>query len=102
MRFSPSVTTTPSSALSTIADYRRAHADLEQALAGIHSPLFHVYQVADAYCHPDCAISNAEGMPYYYDGDHMTFTGSRLLEATLDRVVIDLLGRQDLQSAKAP
>ena len=81
-------------ALASIDDYRRENAELTRALAGIDEPGFHRYEVAELFCAPDCAISNEAGIPYYYDVEHLTDTGSRLLEGTLSRMLTDLLSSQ--------
>ncbi len=88
--------------LATLDDYRREHAALASALAGIRVPGFRVYEVAQHYCTPACAISSAAGVPYYYDRDHMTVTGSRLLQGTLSRMLADVVASHGDQSARAP
>ena len=70
--------------------------------AGIRVPGFRVYEVAQHYCTPACAISSAAGVPYYYDRDHMTVTGSRLLQGTLSRMLADVVASHGDQSARAP
>lgn len=88
--------------LTTIADYRREHADLIRGLSDIRLPTFRIYEVADHYCQPDCAVSSDTGLPYYYDRDHMTVTGGRLLQGTLKRMLSDLVTSEGAQSARAP
>ena len=72
-----------------IDDYRRHHAGQLARLKQIEVPGFRVYEVAQDLCQPLCEIADAHGALFYYDEHHLTLTGSRQLEPTLEQVVSD-------------
>lgn len=77
--------------LISLADYQAEHREQLARLKTIQTRGFRLYEVAADFCRPRCEISNAAGVPFYFDDHHLTLTGSRLLEPTLERLVDDLL-----------
>ena len=47
-------------------------------------PEMPVVRVRALFCDPACRTTDATGRPLYMDADHLTLTGARLLEPTLD------------------
>lgn len=87
----------------SLDDYRRLHAGRREQLEKIAVPGFRVYEIAQDLCKPDCGITAADGSLFYYDEHHLTLTGSRQLEPTLERLVADLsMGRPAAQAAAQP
>lgn len=74
-------------------DYRLHHAQRLARLQLITVPGFGIYQIAQDLCRPGCAVEDAEGALLYRDEHHLTLTGSRQLQPTLEQVVADLSQR---------
>ena len=77
--------------LTTLDDYRRQHDELARRLHRIDVPSFRIYDVADVFCGTDCRVRDDAGTPLYFDGGHLTLTGSRLLKERFDAVITELL-----------
>lgn len=55
----------------------------------IDSTNFNVLSVVDSFCKPDCKFSSETGAPWYFDDNHLTVTGSRILVKALESVFMD-------------
>ncbi|HEY0941657.1 MAG TPA: acyltransferase family protein [Steroidobacter sp.] len=71
-------------------DYARVNADLIAKLSKIDYEKFVVYGTAEAFCNRDCRLVSASGKPYYFDGGHLTLTGSEALREVFEHVIDDL------------
>jgi hypothetical protein len=74
-----------------IADYRAANGEFQRQVEALGQANLAVYDVAPAFCTPDCALAAADGTPFYFDDAHLTLTGARALRALVDRVIGDLM-----------
>lgn len=65
----------------TYAQYLQANQDIINKSHELKSKYsnFDYLEVGPIFCNPICAISNEAKNPYYFDGDHLTITGSELL-----------------------
>lgn len=48
---------------------------------------FTVYEVAEVMCPQECLLSNVEMHPYYFDTNHLTLTGSKLLIPIFEKIL---------------
>jgi len=55
-------------------------------LEEIEASNFKVYGVVDYFCENKCEIASDDGMPYYFDSDHLTITGAKLLNPLFDEI----------------
>lgn len=46
---------------------------------------FSYLNAGEAFCAPICSISTTDKRPYYYDDDHLTLTGSRILKPVFNQ-----------------
>jgi peptidoglycan/LPS O-acetylase OafA/YrhL len=72
-------------------DYQALNSSLIHHVAELESDKFRVYRIADKFCNSDCRLMSEDGKPLYFDGGHLTLTGSKVLSEVFDRVVADLL-----------
>jgi peptidoglycan/LPS O-acetylase OafA/YrhL len=70
--------------------YRLANAGLIDGLANAD---FRIYETAGVFCRSYCTFVSDNGKPLYFDGGHLTLTGSGLLRGVFDRVIADLDSR---------
>ena len=47
-------------------------------------------------CRSKCLYADAQGIPYYWDSDHLTLSGASLLSSALDDVVFKLVKSSDI------
>ena len=78
----------------SLDDYRQQHAARLTRLRQVPVPSFRVYEIAQDLCRPRCEITAADGTLFYYDEHHLTLTGSRQLEPTLERLLADVASAQ--------
>ena len=71
------------------ADYKNINNDLYSNLSHITKDHFLVYEVDNLLCAENCQITNASGNPYYFDDDHLTLTGSKLLRPLFNQIITD-------------
>jgi hypothetical protein len=73
-----------------INDYLNSNRYLSENLTKIDYAEFRIYQVADIFCRPDCQLISEDGKPLYFDGGHLTLTGSEMLKKVFSRLISDL------------
>ena len=73
-----------------IDDYKRFNEKLLEKLASIDYAKFRTYQVADAFCQPDCRLISTSGKPLYFDRWHLTLTGSEVLRSVFESLIVEL------------
>ncbi|WP_337920347.1 acyltransferase family protein [Vibrio cholerae] len=78
-----------SSLLQTKDDYLNENKEFLANVGAIESDNFKKYSVVDYFCSPTCRYSDNVGVPYYFDTDHLTLTGSDLLVDLFDKIVKD-------------
>lgn len=71
----------------TVDDYLLDNATLIDAIS---TQKFGVYSTVEVFCRPGCVAASPDGRPLYFDAEHLTKTGSRMLAAVLERVMADL------------
>jgi peptidoglycan/LPS O-acetylase OafA/YrhL len=81
-------------------DYQLLNGSLNSGLAKIDYDKFKVYQVVDVLCRSACRLISDTGMPLYFDRQHLTLTGSKLLRGVFDLVISDL--SDEILSDKLP
>lgn len=84
------VGTTPSQ---TLANYNSANGDLRSGLKQLEPSGLKVYEVASFFLGPDGLffLTDKSSRPLYFDDDHLTLTGSRVLKPLFETVISDLL-----------
>lgn len=60
-------------------DYYRENQELTTRIAAIKQDNFSVVHTIDSFCDKKCHFMTTQAKPYYYDGGHLTLTGSNLL-----------------------
>jgi peptidoglycan/LPS O-acetylase OafA/YrhL len=74
----------------SLEDYQSSLRGLIDGVTRIHYPNFKVYGTAQAFCRSDCRMASQSGKPFYFDGGHLTLTGSEELRGVIERVIEDL------------
>lgn len=74
-----------------IEDYEKIHSVLIDGIAAIRAANFKVYPIAGSLCSDGCRMISDDGKPLYFDGSHLTLTGSRVLAGVFDAVIDDVL-----------
>jgi hypothetical protein len=46
-----------------------------------------VYDTYQVFCHSECAISDIEKHPFYFDSGHLTLTGSKILKPVFEKII---------------
>lgn len=68
-------------------DYMEDNSDLFRSLDEISGSNFSRMAVVDYFCKPECSYQSSEGVPFYYDGGHLTLTGSYVMNELFTDVV---------------
>ncbi len=74
----------------SIDDYQSLHRALIADLIKVDYESFRIYQIADIFCRPKCQLISSVGRPLYYDGHHLTLTGSEMIRKIFTRIILDL------------
>ncbi len=72
----------------SVEDYRKLNHPLMDGIQKI--PGVRAYGTADIFCTPECILVSPEGRPLYFDADHLTLSGSRMLRGVFERIIADL------------
>ncbi len=73
-----------------LTDYQIHNQALTHGLAAISNKKWKIYQVANYLCESDCKILDASGKPLYFDGGHLTLTGSEYLRKVFEQIAEDI------------
>lgn len=68
-------------------DYMKGNSALFEALDAITADNFRRTAVVDYFCKPECSYRNEEGVPLYFDSNHLTLSGSYILHDVLSEIV---------------
>ena len=71
------------------ADYETANKDLLDQLSLIPKEHLLIYPIDDIFCPESCQIANESESPYYFDDDHLTLTGAKLLRPLFHEIIAD-------------
>lgn len=71
-----------------IDDYKIENSELLASISSIKN--MRSYDVVETFCHPKCQLITSDGKPIYFDAHHLTLTGSKMLEGTIQRLLLDL------------
>lgn len=63
----------------TLHDYHSANAAFLSGVAALANHSFKSYETASSLCMETCALTDSRGNPTYFDGGHLTLSGSRML-----------------------
>jgi peptidoglycan/LPS O-acetylase OafA/YrhL len=77
----------------TIQDYRSKNRQLIDGLFKINEKNFKIYDIANYFCDGACKMVADTGKPLYFDGGHLTLTGSELLRGVFEQVISDLTAK---------
>lgn len=72
-----------------IDDYHSENGEILVHLSNINSDNFSRMSVGDIFCKPECSFRSDTGKPLYFDNNHLTRTGSQLLNAIVELNVSD-------------
>jgi peptidoglycan/LPS O-acetylase OafA/YrhL len=70
-----------------IEEYERENERLFGRLEKINNPKFIRYKVGTLLCSPDCLLIDGDGIPYYFDDNHLTISGSKLLQPIFEDIL---------------
>ena len=73
--------------LQTKDDYLLSNAELFKEVGSIKNSNFNRVSVVDYFCEPDCIYQSKKGVPLYFDGGHLTLTGSYRLVEAIDKAI---------------
>lgn len=75
------------------SQYENVNGALGEFVSRIAADNFAHYSVVDYFCKGEgnCMFSDSDGAPLYYDTDHLTLTGSRVLRELFSQIVQDSL-----------
>jgi peptidoglycan/LPS O-acetylase OafA/YrhL len=75
--------------IQTASQYERKNPDFQEFLSSVKTDKFIYYPVVDYFCKNggNCSFSDADGKPLYYDSNHLTLTGSRVLKELFRQVI---------------
>ncbi|BDM65159.1 acyltransferase [Shewanella sp. NFH-SH190041] len=71
----------------TKSDYLKHNEAFLEAVKKIKNNNFKVYDVVDYFCKNQCQVADKNGKPYYFDGGHLTITGSHILDNLYKQVI---------------
>lgn len=74
----------------TLDDYQAANEDFHKELKEAVSDNFKVYPVAHIFCDQDCVFIDESGKSLYFDGGHLTLTGSSAMIGLFEEILQDL------------
>lgn len=74
-----------------IAQYYKKNEYIFEYARSQQPPLFSFYDVGAVLCHPECQLQDGEQRPAYFDGDHLTLSGARMLEDIFLRSISNLV-----------
>ena len=74
----------------TIRDYEASMRGVLGEIEKIPYRKFKVYPTAHAFCQSSCRMTSQGGRPLYFDGGHLTLTGSEVLRGVFEHVIEDL------------
>jgi peptidoglycan/LPS O-acetylase OafA/YrhL len=69
----------------TVGDYAHKYLEYRESLAAIAG--LTIYETSDVLCAPDCRLVTDTGEPIYFDRDHLTLSGSRLLRPRMNEMI---------------
>ena len=74
----------------SIADYTKSNKNLIDSLSRIDQANFKIYPIESVLCKEACLLTDSGGKPLYFDSNHLTLTGARLLRPVFDELIKSL------------
>lgn len=72
-----------------VQDYLKHHEEYFTQVMHLQKqyPSFTSHEVHDILCKPECAIKSIDGKPYYFDSNHLTLTGAKILTPIFENIL---------------
>jgi peptidoglycan/LPS O-acetylase OafA/YrhL len=71
-------------------DYQKHVKNYLEELKGINTDNFKIYSSVNYFCNKECAIQAEDGKPYYFDREHLTLTGARILQPLFTKILTNI------------